>query len=73
MPRTSGLSAHMGRNWQGNGRLFSRPEQSRASYHFLIEVEYFLVMPAKAGIHTGRDAARFSWTPAFAGVTTLFQ
>jgi hypothetical protein len=26
-------------------------------------------MPAQAGIHAGREAARSSWTPACAGVT----
>jgi hypothetical protein len=31
------------------------------------------VMPAQAGIHAGRDAARCSWTTAFAGVTEFFR
>jgi hypothetical protein len=30
-------------------------------------------MPAKAGVHACRDAARYSWTPAFAGVTEVFE
>jgi 6,7-dimethyl-8-ribityllumazine synthase len=29
-------------------------------------------MPAKAGVHADRDAARSSWTPAVAGVTEFF-
>jgi hypothetical protein len=39
----------------------------------LIESEISLVMPAKAGIHADWDAARCSWTPAYAGVTRKFQ
>jgi hypothetical protein len=30
-------------------------------------------MPAQAGIHADRDAARCSWIPASAGMTRKFQ
>jgi hypothetical protein len=30
-------------------------------------------MPAKAGIHPDRNAARYAWIPAFAGMTRLFE
>jgi hypothetical protein len=37
------------------------------------ELKHSLVMPAKAGIHACRDAARCSWIPARAGMTRSFQ
>jgi hypothetical protein len=38
-----------------------------------LKLKHSLVMPAQAGIHAERDAARCSWIPAFAGMTRKFQ